>query len=156
MILYMWYTVLEDNSPWSLMFLNNGCLCQWHCFQECLWCFLTVVLTMTLESPLYSKEIKPINPKGNQPWIFIGRTDAKAEAPILWLPDGKSQFMGKDPDAGKDWGQEKKGAIENEVVEWCHRLNGHELEQTPGDGKDGEGWDATVLGVTKSWTQLSN
>ena len=73
------------------------------------WCFLTMVLEKTLESPLDSKEVKPVNPKGNQPWIFIGRIDAEAEAPILWLPDVKSQIIGKDPDAGKDWGQEEKG-----------------------------------------------
>ena len=80
------------------------------------WCFLTVVLEKTLESPLNCKEIQPINPKGNQPWIFIGRTDAEAEAPILWPPDAKSSFTGKDPDAGKDWGQEEKGVAEDEMV----------------------------------------
>ena len=73
------------------------------------WCFRTMVLEKTLESPLDSKEVKPVNPKGNQPWIFIGKIDAEAEAPILWLPDVKSQIIGKDPDAGKDWGQEEKG-----------------------------------------------
>ena len=78
------------------------------------WCFQTVVLEKTLESPLDGKEIKPVNPKGNQPWIYIGRTDAKA--PILWLPDAKSWVIGKDPDAGKDWGQEEKRAAEDEVV----------------------------------------
>ena len=83
----------------------------------------------TLESPLDSKEIKPVNPKRNQPWIFTGRTDAKAEAPILCPPDVKSWLMGKDPDAGKDWGQEK-GATEDEVVGWHHWLNEHEFEQT--------------------------
>ena len=85
LILYMWYTVLEDNPPWSLMFPNNYCLCSSLPFQECLWCFPTVVLKMTLENPLDSKEIKPINPKGNQSWIFTGRTDAEAEPSILWL-----------------------------------------------------------------------
>ena len=73
------------------------------------WCFRTVVLEKTLESPLDNKEIKPVNPKENQPWIFIERIDTEVEAPILWPPDAKSQFIGKDPDAGKDWGQEKKG-----------------------------------------------
>ena len=86
-------------------------------------------------SPLESKEIKPINPKGNQPWMFIGRTDA--EAPILWPPDVKSQLTGKDPDARKDWGQEK-GATENEMVGWHHQVNAHEFEQAPGAG-DGQG-----------------
>ena len=75
-----------------------------------------------------SKEIKPVNPKGNQPWIFTGRTDDEAEAPILWPPDAKSQIIGKDPDAGKDWGQEEKGMTEDEMVGW-HQLNGHESEQ---------------------------
>ena len=79
------------------------------------WCFQIVVLEKTLESPLNCKEIKPVNPKENQPWIFIGRTDAEAEAPILWLPDAKSRLNGKDPDAGKDWGQEEKGATEDEM-----------------------------------------
>ena len=76
-----------------------------------------------------SKEIKPVNPKGNQPWIFTGRTDDEAEAPILWPPDAKSQIIGKDPDAGKDWGQEEKGMTEDEMVGWHHQLNGHESEQ---------------------------
>ena len=98
------------------------------------WCFWTVVLEKTLESPLGCK-IKPINPKGNQPWIFIGRTDAEAKAPILWPPDVKSQLVGKDSDAGKDWGQEEKGMTEDETVGWHHWLNGHQFEQTPGDGK---------------------
>ena len=75
------------------------------------------------------KEIKPVHPKGNQPWILIGRTDAEAEAPILWLPNAKSQFPGKDPDAGKDWGQEEKGVTEDEMVGWHNWLNGHEFEQ---------------------------
>jgi len=80
------------------------------------WCFQTVVLEKTLESPLDSKEIKPVNPKGNQLWIFIGRTDADAEAPLIWPPDVKSQLIGKDPDAGKDWRQEEKGATEDAMV----------------------------------------
>ena len=80
------------------------------------WCFQAVVLEKTLESPLDRKEIKQVNPKGNQPWIFIGRTDAEAEAPILWLPDAKSQFIGKDPDAGKDWRQEENEVTEDEMV----------------------------------------
>ena len=94
------------------------------------WCFWIVVLEKTLESPLDGK-IKPVNPQGNQPWIFTGRTDADAEAPILWPPDVKSQLIGKDPDAGKDWGQEK-GVTEDEIVGW---LKGHEVEQILGDSK---------------------
>ena len=102
------------------------------------WCFWTVVLEKTLESPLDCKEIKSVHPKGNQSWIFIGRTDAKAETPILWLPDVKSWPLGKDPDAGKDWRQKKKGMTEDEMVGWHHRLDGHEFEQGPGVG-NGQG-----------------
>ena len=91
------------------------------------WCFWTVVLEKVLESPLDSKEIKPVNLKGNQPWILIGRTDA--EAPILWPPDVKNRLIGKDPDAGKDLGQEKKGITEDEMVGWHHWPNGHESVQ---------------------------
>ena len=92
----------------------------------------------TLESPLGFKEIKPVHPKGNQSWIFIGRTDAKAETPTLWLSDVKSRLIGKNPDAGKDWGQEGKGMTEDEMVRWLHQLSGHEFEQAPGVG-DGQG-----------------
>ena len=95
-----------------------------------------MVLEKTLLSPLDSKEIKLINPTGNQPWIFIGRTDVEAEVPILWPSDAKSWLIGKDPDTGKNWGQEK-GVTENEIVGWHHWLNGHEFEQTLGDS---EGW----------------
>ena len=86
------------------------------------YCLLTVVLKKTLDSPLDSKEIKPVNPKGNQPWIFNGRTDAEAEAPVLWSPDAKNWLIGKDPDAGKDWRQEEKRMTEEEMVGWCHQL----------------------------------
>ena len=89
------------------------------------WCFWAVVLENTIESPLDSKEIKPVNPKGNQPWMFIGRTDDEVEAPILWPLDAKSQLIWKDPDAGKDWGQEEKRAAEDELAGWHHRLSGH-------------------------------
>ena len=102
------------------------------------WCFWNVVLEKTIESLLDCKEIKPINPKGNQSWIFIGRTDAEAEAPILWSPDAQSWLTGKDPDAGKDWRQEEKGMTEDEMVGWHHWLNWHEFEQAPGDG-EGQG-----------------
>ena len=101
------------------------------------WCFQTVLLEKTFENPVDSKENKPINPKGNQPWIFIGRADAKAEVPILWLPDRKSQLTGKDPDAGEDWEQEKK-ATEDRIVGRHHPFNGHELGQTLTDG-EGQG-----------------
>ena len=102
------------------------------------WCFWTVVLEKTLESPLNCKEIKSVHPKGNQSWIFIGSTDAKAETPILWPPDAKSWLIGKDPNAGKDWRQKKKGTTEDEMVGWHHRLDGHEFEQGPGVG-NGQG-----------------
>ena len=102
------------------------------------WCFWTVVLDKTLESPLDCKEIKPVNPKKSQPWIFFGRTVAEAEAPILWSPDVKSRLIRKDPDAGKDWRQEEKAMTEDKVVGWHHRLSGHEFEQALGDG-EGQG-----------------
>ena len=95
------------------------------------------MLEKTLESPLDWKEIKPVHTKGNQYWIFIGRTDIETETPILWPPDAKSQIIVKDPDAGKDWRQEEKGMTEDEMVGWHHWLNGHKLEQTLGDG-DGQ------------------
>ena len=100
------------------------------------WCFWTVPLEKTLESPLDCKEIQPVNPKGNQSWIFIGRTDAETETSILWPPNAKSQLIGKDPDTGKVWGQEEKRVTEDEMVGWHHQLNGHEFEQTPGDGEE--------------------
>ena len=91
------------------------------------WCFWTVVLEKTLESPLDCKEIQPVHPQGDMPWVFIGRTDVEAETPILWPPDAKSWLIWKDPDAGKDWGQEEKGTTEDEMVGWHHRLNGREF-----------------------------
>ena len=94
-----------------------------------------MVLEKTLESSLDSKEIKAVNPKENQSWIFIGKTDAEAEAPVLWPPDVKSWLAGKDPDAGKDWGQEEKGMMEDEMIGWHHWLSGPEFEQTPGDSE---------------------
>ena len=102
------------------------------------WCFWTVVLEKTLESPLDCKEIKSVNLEGNQLWIFIGRTDAEDEAPIFWPHDARSQLTGKDPDAGKDWRQEEKGTAEDEVVGWHHQLNVQESEQASGDG-EGQG-----------------
>ena len=101
------------------------------------WCFWTVVSEKTLESPLDCKEIQPVHPKGNKSWIIIG-TDAEAETPILWPPHTKSWLIGKDPDAGKDWGQEEKGTTEDEMVRCHHQLDGHEFEQAPGV-EDGQG-----------------
>ena len=102
------------------------------------WCFWTVVLDKTLESPLDSNEIKPVYPKGNQPWIFIGRTDVKAEAPILWPPDVKRQVIGKAPDSGKYWVQEEKRATEDEMVGWHHWLNRPEFEQSLTESEEQE------------------
>ena len=103
------------------------------------WCFWTVVLEKTLESPLDCKDIKSVNPKGNQPWIFTGRIHAESEAPILWPPDAKNWLIGKYLDAEKDWRQKEKGMTEdNEMVGWHHQLSGHEFEQAPGVG-DGQG-----------------
>ena len=123
-------------------------------------CFRIVVLGKTLESPLDCKVIKPVHPKGNQPWIFTGRADA--EAPILSLPDAKSHLTGKDPDAGKDWGQEEKGATEDEMVKWHHQFNGHEFEQTRGD-REGRGslvcwnpWGCKSQTWLSDWTTTAN
>ena len=119
------------------------------------WCFWTVVLEKTLKSPLDCKEIKPVKAKGNWSWILIGRTDAEAEAPILWLADAKSWIIRENPDAGQDWRQEEKGTTEDRMVGWHHRLNGHEFEQAPGDG-EGQGslaccspWGRKKLDVTE-------
>ena len=125
------------------------------------WCFWTVVLEKTLESPLDCKEVQPVHPKGHQSWIFIGRTSAEAEIPILWPPDVKSWLILKDPDAGKDWGKEEKGATEDEMVGWHHWLNGHEFEQALGFG-EGQGgmacyspWVCKEFDMTErlNWTE---
>ena len=126
-------------------------------------CFWTVVLEKTLESPLDCKEIQPVHPKGDQSWGFIGRTDAEAEAPILWPPHVKSWLVRKDPDAGKDWGQEDKGKTEDEMAGWHHQLNGHEFEQTPGvcDKQGGlaccHSWGHKKQDTTErlNWTELN-
>ena len=120
MVFPVWMRELDHNESWAP---KN-------------WCFWTVVLEKTLESPLDYKEIQPVHPKGNQPRIFIGRTDA--EAPNLWPPDAKSRLIGKDLDVGKDWGQEKKGITKDEMAGWHHWLNAHECEQTPGDSEGQE------------------
>ena len=126
------------------------------------WCFWIVLLEKTLESPLDCKEIQPVHPKGDQSWIFIGRTDVEAEIPILWPCDVKNWLTEKDPDAGKDWGQEEKGVTKDEMVRWHHQLNGHEFEWTPGVG-DGQGglarcdsWGRKESDTTEglNWTEL--
>ena len=114
------------------------------------WCFLIVVLEKTLEIPLDCKDIQPVHPKGNQSWIFIGRTDAEAEIPILWPPDVKNWLIGKGPDAGKDWGQKEKGMTEDEMVGWHHWLYGHELSNLQELVMDREAWHVAVHRVAKS------
>ena len=127
------------------------------------WCFWTVVLQKTLESPLDSKEIQPVHSEGDQPWVFFGRTDAKAETPILWPLHVKSWLVGNDSDAGKDWRREEKGMTEDEMVGWHHWLNEHEFEWTPGVG-DGQGglvccnsWGLKESDTTErlNWTELN-
>ena len=119
------------------------------------WCFWIVVLEKTLESSLDWK-IKPLKPKRNQPWIFIGRTDAEAEASILWPPDVKSWLTWKDPDAGTDWRQTEKVAAEDEMVKEHHGLSGHEFEQTPGDTGVRGAWHAAVIEIAASQKQRSS
>ena len=115
-----------------------------------LWCWRRLL------SPLDCKEIQPVHPKGDQSWVFIGRTDAEAETPILWPPDAKSGLIWKDPDAGRDWGQEEKGTTEDETAGWHHRLDGHELSKLWELVIDREAWHAVIHGVTKSRTRLSD
>ena len=128
------------------------------------WCFWTVVLEKTLESPLDCEEIQPVHPKGDQSWMFMGRIDVAAETVVLWPPDAKSWLIGKDPDAGKDWGQEEKGMTEDAMVGWNHQLSGHGFVWTPGVG-DGQGglacsslWGHKELDMTErlNWTEYEN
>jgi len=125
-------------------------------------CFLTVVLDKTLESPLDCNKIQPVHTKADQPWVFIGRTDVEAETPVFWPSDVKSWLIGKDPDIGKDWGQEEKGTTGDEMVRWQHRLNGHRFGWTPGvvDGQGGlvycRSWGCKESNTTEwlNWTEL--
>ena len=128
------------------------------------WWFWTVVLDKTPESPLDCKEVQPVHPKGDQSWVFIGRTDAEAETPVLWPPHAKSWLIGKDPDGGRDWGQEEKGTTEDEMAGWHHQLDGHEFGWTLGFG-DGQGglaccnsWSCKESDTTErlNWTKLAN
>ena len=126
------------------------------------WCFWTVVLEKTLESPSDCKEIQPVHPKGDQSWVFIRKTDAEAETPILWPLHAKSWLIRKDPDAGRDWEQEEKGMTEDEMAGWHHQLNAHEFGWTPGvgDGQVGlacwDSWDHKESDTTEwlNWTEL--
>ena len=134
-----WWFDYVQNFPWDLGYgFSSGHVWMWELdYKESWalknWCFWTVVLEKTLESPFDCKEIQPVHPKGNQSWVFIGRTDAEAETPVLWPPDVKGWLIWKDPDAGRDWGQEK-GMTEDEMVGWHHRLNGRGFRWTPGVG----------------------
>ena len=128
------------------------------------WCFWTMVLEKTLESSLDCKRIQPVHSKGDQSWVFFGRTDAKAEPPVLWPPHAKSWLIWKDPDAGRDWGREEKGMTEDEMAGWHHQLDGQEFGWTPGVG-DGQGglaccdsWGHKELDTTQrlNWTELKD
>ena len=125
------------------------------------WCFWTVVLEKTLASPLYCKEIQPVHSEGDQSWVFFGRNDAEAETPVLWPPHSKSWLIGKDSEAGRDWGQEEKGTTEEEMAGWHHRVDGCEFEWTSGvdDGQGGlaccDSWGCKELDMTEqlNWTE---
>ena len=120
------------------------------------WCFWTVMLEKTLESPLDCREIQRVHSKGDQPWVFIRRTDAKAETPVIWPPHAKSWLIGKDPNAGRDWGQEEKGSAEEEMAGWHHWLDGHEFEFEWELVMDREAWCGAIHWVAKSRTRLSD
>ena len=115
------------------------------------WCFWTVVLEKTLESPLDRKEIQPVHSEGDQPWDFFGGNDAKAETPILWSPHAKSWLIGKDSAAGRDWGQEEKGTTEDGMAGWHHQLDGHESEWTLEAGDGREAWRAAIVAKSRTW-----
>ena len=135
---HSWWRIETENGSWSV---SHVWMWELDCEESWTpknWCFWTVVLEKTLASPLDSKEIKPVDHKGDRSWIFTGKTDAEAEASMLWPPDGKSWLIGKDPGAMKDWGQEEEEVAEDGVVWWCHWCCGHEIEQTLGDG-EGQG-----------------
>ena len=165
------YWLTLSTPTWYYFFLNISKICLYlnnttnqliRKFKHLKNLFRTVVLKI-LESPLDSKGVKPTNPKGNQPWIFIARTDDEAEATILWPPDVKSWLTGKDPDVGKEWGQEEKGTTEDEMARWHHRLDEHEFEWTlgVGDGQEGlvccDSWGRKESDTTEwlNWTELS-
>ena len=140
--------------------MRSYCIAQETIFD--MLCFWTVVLEKTLESPMDFKEIQPVHSGGDQPWVFFGRIDAKTETPVLWATHAKSWLIGKDPDAGRDWGQESKGTTEDGMAGWHHRLDGRESEWTPGVG-DGQGglvccdsWGCKESDSTErlNWTKL--
>jgi len=153
-----WYTCILENVHYNKVSLD--CEESWAPKN---WRFWTVVLEKTLESPLDCKEVHSVHSKGDQSWVFFGRTDAKAETLVLWPPHAKSWLIGKDPDAGRDWGQKEKGTTENEMAGWHHRLDGHEFEWSPGveDGQGGlaccNSWGRKESDMTEqlNWTELN-
>ena len=148
---YMGYSIC-DNTSGHIWMWELDCEESWAPKN---WCFWTVLLEKTLESPLDCKEIQPVHPEGDQSWVFIGRTDAEAETPVLWPPHAKSWLIGKDPDAGRDWGQEEKGMTEDEMVGWHHQL---QWTLGVGDGQGGlaccNSWGRKESDTTE-WTELN-